>query len=43
METITQNKRVDLRIGMDGEGELYLFTKGNGAVYKVVACKGGEI
>lgn len=39
METISQNKRVDLRIGTDSEGELYLLTKGNGTVYKVVACR----
>lgn len=41
METITQNKRVDLRIGMDSAGELYLLTKGNGTVYKVVDCREG--
>ena len=39
METISQNKRVDLRIGLDHEGELYLMTKGNGGVYKVVGVR----
>lgn len=39
METITQNKRVDLRIGRDGAGELYLMAKGNGAIYKIVDCR----
>jgi hypothetical protein len=39
METISGNKRVDLRLGMDGAGELFLMTKGNGAVYKIVDCK----
>lgn len=28
--------RVDLRFGLDGEGELYLFTKADGKIYKVV-------
>ncbi len=39
LETITQSKRVDLRLGMDGAGELYLFTKSNGVVYKIVGSK----
>lgn len=39
METISENKRVDLRIGQDAGGELYLLTKGNGAVYKIVDCR----
>lgn len=39
LETITQNKRVDLRIGIDADGELYLFTKSNGTVYKIVDCQ----
>ena len=36
MESITGSKRVDLRIGQDSEGEIYIFSKANGAVYKVV-------
>ncbi len=39
LETLTQNKRVDLRFGTDGAGELYLFTKSNGTLYKVIDCK----
>ena len=42
METITQTKRVDLRLGKDSDGELYLLTKGNGVVYKVVDCTSSE-
>jgi glucose/arabinose dehydrogenase len=42
METITNTKRVDLRLGEDSNGELYLLTKGNGVVYKVVDCVSGE-
>ncbi|MFH6602582.1 PQQ-dependent sugar dehydrogenase [Maribacter algicola] len=38
MEAITQNQRVDLRFGLDGSGNLYIFTKSNGKVYKVVDC-----
>lgn len=43
METITNTKRVDLRIGTDQEGELYILTKGNGGVYKVMDCREGSI
>ena len=42
MATVSQNKRVDLRIGLDHEGELYLMTKGNGGVYKVVGVVSGS-
>ncbi|ASV29325.1 PQQ-dependent sugar dehydrogenase [Maribacter cobaltidurans] len=34
--------RVDLRWGMDSKGELYLFTKYDGKVYKLVDCIEGE-
>ncbi|XOV92268.1 MAG: PQQ-dependent sugar dehydrogenase [Bacteroidota bacterium] len=39
METITRDKRVDLRIGTDADGEMYILSKANGGVYKIVACK----
>lgn len=39
LETLTQNKRVDLRLGIDSAGELYFFTKSNGKVYRVVAAR----
>ena len=39
LATIAENQRVDLRFGVDGSGELFIFTKSNGKVYKVVACK----
>lgn len=39
METITDHMRVDLRLGTDGDGELYVLSKANGGVYKVVDCK----
>ena len=42
METITGSRRVDLRIGKDAAGELYLLTKSNGSVYKVIDCKRAE-
>ena len=38
MESISQHKRVDLRLGIDQAGELYLMTKGNGGIYQVVGC-----
>ncbi len=37
--TIADDIRVQLRLGLDNEGELYLFTKSNGVIYKVVGCK----
>ncbi|MEM9829581.1 MAG: PQQ-dependent sugar dehydrogenase [Bacteroidota bacterium] len=39
LEELTQSRRVDLRFGTDSAGELYLFTKANGTLYKVVDCK----
>ena len=39
LETITQSRRVDLRFGTDRAGELYIFTKSNGSLYKVVDVK----
>ncbi|UWX55643.1 PQQ-dependent sugar dehydrogenase [Maribacter litopenaei] len=35
--------RVDLRWGMDSAGELYLFTKYDGKVYKVVDCTAKDV
>jgi glucose/arabinose dehydrogenase len=43
MVTITGSKRVDLRLGTDAEGELYLMSKANGSVYKVVTVLGGAV
>ena len=39
LETLTQNRRVDLRFGTDSAGELYVFTKSNGTLYRVVDAK----
>lgn len=36
---VTGSRRVELRIGMDQAGELYILTKSNGMVYKVVGCE----
>ncbi len=33
---LTQNSRVDLRIGQDAAGEIYFFTKPDGKIYKIV-------
>ncbi|NJL75894.1 MAG: c-type cytochrome [Saprospiraceae bacterium] len=35
LETLTNDKRVDLRFGLDAEGELYLFTKADGKIYTI--------
>jgi len=35
---ITQNERVELRFGIDSAGELLLFTKSDGKVYRVIGC-----
>lgn len=32
---VTGNKRVDLRFGQDQEGELYIFTKADGKIWKI--------
>ncbi|HWI84840.1 MAG TPA: PQQ-dependent sugar dehydrogenase, partial [Sphingomonas sp.] len=34
LEGYARTKRVDLRLGMDADGELYMVTKGTGAVYR---------
>ncbi len=39
LENLAKSKRVDLRFGLDSAGELYLFTKSNGTLYKVIDCK----
>ena len=36
MEQLCGEKRVDVRIGRDGKGELYLFTKPDGKVYQII-------
>ncbi|HTF22252.1 MAG TPA: PQQ-dependent sugar dehydrogenase [Chryseolinea sp.] len=36
MEKLCGDQRVDLRVGRDGNGELYLFTKPDGKVYRLV-------
>ncbi len=42
LETLTQNRRVDLRLGQDSQGELYIFTKADGVLWKVVDAKRGD-
>lgn len=39
LRELSSGQRVDLRLGIDTSGELFLFTKSNGTVYKVVGCK----
>ena len=39
LSELSEEQRVDLRFGKDGSGELFIFTKSNGKVYKVVDCK----
>lgn len=36
---IVADQRVDLRFGKNGTGELFIFTKSDGKVYKIVGCK----
>ena len=36
---IAGDQRVDLRFGEDSSGELFIFTKSNGKVYRLIACK----
>jgi hypothetical protein len=39
---VTKSNRVDLRFGMDKKGELYILTKADGKVYRMVSAKGGR-
>jgi mono/diheme cytochrome c family protein len=39
LETVTRNKRVDLRFGQDANGILYVFTKADGTLWRVADCK----
>jgi len=39
LQSISPDERVNLRFGTDSSGELYIFTKSNGKVYKVIGCK----
>ena len=39
LQKLTGYNRVDLRFGMDGKGEIYILSKGNGAIYKIVGFK----
>lgn len=36
---ISGDQKVNLRFGKDSAGELFIFTKSNGIVYKVIGCK----
>jgi hypothetical protein len=36
---LSDNQRVDIRFGKDLSGELFIFTKSNGKVYKLIDCK----
>ncbi|MBT8185636.1 MAG: hypothetical protein KJN76_12400, partial [Eudoraea sp.] len=40
---ISGDARVDLRFGKDSSGELFIFTKSNGKVYKIVDCKSTSV
>ena len=35
-EKLSGNKRVEIRFGMDSKGELYISTKADGKVYKLM-------
>ncbi len=39
LRDLSGNKRVDLRFGRDADGEMYIFTKADGKVYKLVATR----
>ncbi|MEO6289577.1 MAG: PQQ-dependent sugar dehydrogenase, partial [Ginsengibacter sp.] len=38
LATLCRNNRVDMRFGMDSEGELYITTKEDGKIYKLVSA-----
>ncbi|MEO8473371.1 MAG: PQQ-dependent sugar dehydrogenase [Chryseolinea sp.] len=39
IEELCGDKRTDMRIGRDSKGELYIFTKPDGKLYKIVSAK----
>ncbi|MEZ4827079.1 MAG: PQQ-dependent sugar dehydrogenase [Bacteroidia bacterium] len=39
LEELTGNKRVDLRFGQDNKGELYIFTKADGRIWKITGAR----
>lgn len=39
IEELCGDKRADMRVGRDGKGELYIFTKPDGKLYKVISAK----
>ena len=39
LANMAPNSRVDFRLGKDSFGELLIFTKSNGKVYRIVDCK----
>jgi glucose/arabinose dehydrogenase len=39
LEDLCKNKRVDLRFGRDALGELYLFTKPDGKIYRLIGAE----
>jgi len=41
--TITPSEKVNLRFGQDTAGELYIFTKSDGKVYKVIGVKSNVV
>ena len=43
LSEMEDEQRVDLRFGKDSSGELFIFTKSNGKVYRVVGCKNNSV
>ena len=39
LSKLSGSRRVDLRLGKDANGEMYLFTKADGKVYKMAGIK----
>jgi hypothetical protein len=39
LKTLTESERVDFRIGRDSQGELFVFTKSDGKIYKITGVK----
>lgn len=42
IRALAGKNRVDLRFGLDGKGELYIFTKADGVLWKVIGCENTE-
>jgi hypothetical protein len=42
LQQLSESKRVEIRFGKDKQGELYILTKADGKIYKIVSANAGS-